>query len=124
MDFNINKNSNYPILKLELINDGRNDFNHFFDLIQNTNIYFTMTDTITGIKKIAKKKASIKLVEPTSDYISEQYYIVYKFSSKETNQSGRFIGQFEIEFLDNSGTLIVPINNTLYINILDQGIKK
>ena len=124
MDFNINKDSNFPILKLELINDGRNDFNHFFDLIQNTKIYFTMTDTTSGVKKIAKKKAGIKLVEHKSDYIGEQYYIVYKFNNKETNQSGRFIGQFNIEFLDGSGNLIVPINNTLYINILDQGIKK
>lgn len=122
MDFNINKDSSYPILQLELINDGRNDYNKFFDLIQNTNIYFTMTDVVTGIKKIAKKKASIKLVENNTDI--DEYYIIYKFTNKETNNSGRFIGQFDIDFLDGSGNLIVPINNTLYINILDQGIKK
>jgi hypothetical protein len=37
---------------------------------------------------------------------------------------GRSVGQFEIEFLDDSGTLIVPIKETLMINILNQGIMK
>ena len=34
MDFYINKNATLPVLKLELIKDGRNDFNKFHDKIQ------------------------------------------------------------------------------------------
>ena len=30
MEFNINKNSTLPVLKMELIQDGRNDFESFF----------------------------------------------------------------------------------------------
>ena len=37
---------------------------------------------------------------------------------------GRYVGQFEIEFLDDSGTLIVPIREELFINILERTIKK
>ncbi len=124
MDFNINKNSTLNKLKLELINDGRNDFHKFHEKVQNANIYFTMTDIVTGVKRIAKKQAGIELVVPQSDCVGEEYYIVYQFLERETAIAGRFVGQFTIDFLDGSGTLIVPIQETLYINVLDNGIKK
>ena len=124
MTFSINKNSSLPVLKLELINDGRNDFHRFFELIQNADIYFTMTDVVTGVKRIAKRKAGTELVLPQSDCTGEEYYITYHFTQKETSVGGRFVGQFEIDFLDGTGTLIAPIRETLWINVLDQGIKK
>ncbi len=124
MEFFINKGASLPVLKLELIQDGRNDFEKFFEKIQNANIYFTMTDIITGVKKIAKRPASTQLVEPQSDCVGEQYYITYQFSQRETQVYGRYIGTFEIDFLDGTGTLIVPIRENLYVNVLDGGIKK
>ena len=124
MEFFINKNSTLPILKLELIQDGRNDFQRFFEKIQNANIFFTMTDITTGVKKIAKKRASTQLVLPQSDCVGEEYYITYQFTSKETNQGNRYIGQFEIEFLDGTGTLIVPIREELYVNVIEGSIRK
>ncbi len=124
MEFFINKNASLPTLKLELIQDGRNDYHSFYQLIQNANIYFTMTDIITGVKRIAKRKAGTQLVVPQSDCTGEEYYLVYHFSQKETSVSGRFIGTFEIDFLDGTGTLIVPIREELVINILDGSIKK
>jgi hypothetical protein len=124
MEFHINKKSTLPILKMELINDGRNDYQKFHEKIQNANIYFTMTDIITGVKRIAKKSANIELVLPQSDCVGEEYFITYQFSEKETSKEGKYVGQFEIEFLDGSGTLLVPIRETLHVNILDQGIKK
>jgi len=124
MEFFINKNSTLPVLKLELIQDGRNDFNRFYELIQNANIFFSMTDVITGVKRIAKRPAGTQLVVPQSDCTGEEYYITYQFNSRESSVAGRYIGQFEIQFLDGTGTLIVPIRENLIINILDQGIMK
>ena len=124
MEFHINKNATLPQLKLELIKDGRNDYHKFHEKIQNANIYFTMTDVITGVKRIAKKTAGIKLVEPKSDCVGEEYYVVYQFTAKETANAGRFVGQFEIDFLDGTGTLIAPIREQLYINILQGDIQK
>lgn len=123
MNFEINKNSTLPILRLELIKDGRTEFRSFYDKIQNANIYFTMYNANTGIKKIANKKASIELITPVS-CIGEEYYIVYQFTEKETSESGQFIGKFTIDFLDGTGTLIMPIRESLYINILNQNILK
>jgi hypothetical protein len=124
MEFFINKRATLNVLKLELIQDGRNDFNNFYEKIQNANIYFTMTDVVTGVKRIAKKETTIELVAPQTNCVGDEYYIIYQFTEKDTSVSGRYIGQFTIEFLDGSGTLIMPIRETLYVNVLDQGILK
>lgn len=124
MEFHINKNATLPKLKLELIKDGRNDFNKFHDKIQNANITFTMTDIVTGVKRIACKSAGIEEVLPKNNCICEEYYLVYQFTSKETSVGGRYVGSFEIDFLDGSGTLIVPIREELFINVIEGSIKK
>jgi hypothetical protein len=123
MEFFINKGASLPILKLELIKDGRNDFHNFYEKIQNAIIYFSMSDVITGVKKIGKKVAGTSLVEPVN-CVGEEYYVVYQFSESDTNKAGRYVGKFIIEFLDGSGTLIAPIKEELFINIIDGSIKK
>jgi hypothetical protein len=124
MEFFINKGATLNVLKMELIKDGRNDFHKFFEKIQNADIFFTMTDVVTGVKRIAKRKAGTQLVLPQSDCTGEEYYLTYHFSQKETSVGGRFVGQFEIVFLDGTGTLIAPIREILYVNVLDQGLLK
>jgi len=123
MEFFINKNATLPVLKLELIRDGRNDFQKFYDMIQNADIYFTMTDVVTGVKRIAKKPTGIELVVPES-CVGEEYYIIYQFTERDTAVAGRFAAQFTIVFLDGSGTLIAPIKEELFVNVLDGSIKK
>ena len=124
MEFHINIKSTLPKLKLELIQDGRNDFQQFHEKIQNATIYFTMTDVNTGVKRIARKIVGIEQVEPSSDCVGDEFYLVYQFTTRDTGVAGRYVGQFEIEFLDGSGTLIVPIREELFVNILDGSIKK
>jgi len=128
MDFHINKNATLPILKLELIKDGRNDYSKFHDMIQNSDITFCMTDLDTGIRKIGNKNGICILKEVGEDSTIEEYYIGYKFTSKDTKKSGTFIGEFTINFVDDaigpSGLLIVPIRDELRIHILEGSIRK
>ncbi len=124
MEFSINKNATLPVLKMELVNDGRNDFSEFHEKIQNADITFTMTDVVTGVKRIAKKVTGIEQILPESDCVGEEFYVIYQFTSKDTAVAGRYVGQFMIDFLDGSGTLIVPIVEELFINVLDGSIKK
>ena len=49
----------------------------------------------------------------------QEYYIGYKFSKKETNETGIYRGEFKIDFLDDGCTLIVPIREDLIIQVLD-----
>lgn len=124
MDFFINKNSTLPILKLELVKDGRNDYKKFHTMIQNSDITFCMTELSTGIKRIGNKEATCILKETDEDSTDEEYYIGYKFTEKDTKKAGTFIGEFTINFLDDFGVLIVPIREELYIHILEGSIKK
>jgi hypothetical protein len=124
MDFYINKNATLPVLKLELIQDGINNYTYFFDLVQNANIYFSMTDIKTGIKHISRK---ITGLSPKTEYVGcsvEEYYLAYQFTARDTSKPGTYLGQFTIEFLDGTGTLVVPIREELYIQVLDGSIKK
>jgi hypothetical protein len=89
---------------MELIQDGRNDFRKFHEQIQNANITFTMTNVITGVIKIGKSPAKIQQVLPKSDCINDEFYLTYQFSETQTSVSARYIGSFEITFLDGSGT--------------------
>lgn len=124
MEFHINKNSTLPVLKLELIKDGRNDFLKFYEKVENASVTFTMIDIITGVIKIGKAAATFEQVLPKSDCVGDEYYITYKFPLNHTAVAGRYLGKFEITFFDGSGNLIVPIREDLFINILDSGIKK
>jgi hypothetical protein len=124
MEFYINKNATLPVLKLELIKDGRNDFQKFFENVENSSLTFTMTDVITGVIKIGKAAGEYQQVLPKSDCVGDEYYLTFKFNEKQTSVAGRYIAKFEINFNDGSGKLIVPIREELYVNILDSGIKK
>ncbi len=126
MDFTINKGATLPMVIMELIQDGRNDYKNFHEKIQNANITFSMYDVDTGIKKIGCKDAVClcKTCEGGNDCDEEQYYIAYQFNERDTSKAGRYVGKFTIEFLDGSGTLIAPIKDELFINVLEGSIKK
>ena len=121
MEFFINKNSTLPNLKMELINDGRNDFRKFYEKIQNAIIEFNMYDVKTNLKRIAKSSAGIELKCESCDIGGDepQYYIVYEWEGRDTIKPGRYNGEFIITFLDGTGTLIAPIRDKLFITILD-----
>lgn len=125
MIFEINKNSTLPTLMLELIQDGRNDYKKFFEDIQDSDITFCMTDISTGNKKIGNRPATCILKEcnDTEGCINDEYYLAYEWRAKDVNTAGSYVGEFTISF-GNGGILIVPIKESLYINILDQNIKK
>lgn len=122
MDFYINKNSTLPVMKLDVIQDGRYGAKGIYELIQNSNIYFSMSELETGVKVIGKRPALC--IPKYSECGYDEYYIGYQFSERETKKPGTYVGQFTIEFLNGYGTLIVPIREELYIHVLDGSIKK
>ena len=101
---------------MEVVNDGRTD-NHkkFNEDLVNATIRFSMKRESDGLQKIIMNNGYItdKLInEPDSP---KEYYIYYKWTERDTNQKGRFIGEFTITTED--GDLICPIRETLFINI-------
>jgi hypothetical protein len=115
MEFFIKKKATLPVLKLQVVKDGRSNYNHFMKEIELSSIFFSMVDVETGLIKINSKLAGF--VEKTfSDPNAEpEYYIYYQFTSIDTNKVGRYEGQFLLR--NDDGVLIVPIREQLFINV-------
>lgn len=117
MEFFIKQNSNLPILKMDVVRDGRTDsWKNFYGILDNANIRFSMKNEETGIQKVYMKSAYIVQKIKTNPDESTQYYIYYKWGNKDTVKKGRYIGEFCI-ILEN-GELLSPIREKLYINII------
>jgi hypothetical protein len=117
MEFFIKQNTSLPILKMDVIRDGRTDsWKNFYEVLDNANIRFSMKSEDNGIQKIFMQPAYITEKNRTNPDSDREYYIYYKWGEKDTSKKGRFIGEFLIE-LPNGG-LIGPIRENLYINII------
>jgi len=123
MEFFIRKHSLEPILKMQLVQDGRNDFRDFHKKLANSSIYFSMKDTVTGIPKVVNQTAGIVSKTQTSPNAPIEYYIYYKWKKRDVKKSGRFEGQFIVYFHDDNTELIAPIREDLFINISESFVK-
>ena len=117
-NFFIRKNSNLPLLKLKVINDGRRDFRKIYDRLENAAITFSMMDD-KGNYKVFNKQGLLLPVDKEICQEDGEYYLGYKFDVKDTNMAGSFKAEFRIDFLDDGCALIVPIREDLYVNVLD-----
>ena len=128
MEFIIKKGSVNPVLRMELIKDGRYDFKKAMidNAIQDSVVKFYMKDVETGLLKVAKADADIVLAQEKG--CEEKYILQYKWKERDTKKEGTYEGWFEINFNGNlkeegvdypSGKMIVPIQEKLQIVILD-----
>jgi hypothetical protein len=125
-EFFIIRGSLNPELVLELINDGRYDFQKSLinDALQDSVVTFSMADEETGLLKVAKAKADIILANEGG--CEEKYLLRYKWKEKDVAKEGFYKGWFEIKFNGNisqsgveypEGNLKVPIEEQLRIVI-------
>lgn len=128
MEFIIKKGSVNPVLRMELIKDGRYDFKKSMidNAIQDSVVKFYMKDVETDLLKVAKADADIVLAQ--EEGCEEKYILQYKWKERDTKKEGIYEGWFEINFNGNlkeegvdypSGKMIVPIQEKLQIVILD-----
>lgn len=120
MEFYIGQNSNLPILKMQVIKDGKHDIDSMLQLLEESVLYFSMKDTKNGNYKILNSSAGFVekvFLEPNSDV---EYYLYYKFSKNDTSKSGSFEGEFLLK--SENGTLLLPIRDRLFINVTESTI--
>jgi cell division septation protein DedD len=120
MDFFIKKNSTLPLLKLQVVKNGRSDYDNFMKTIELSTIFFSMVDIETGVAKISSRPAGFvekTFIDPNAE---PEYYIYYQFTNRDTNKVGRYEGQFMLRTDD--GVLILPIREKLFINIQESFI--
>ena len=122
MEFYIKKNATLPVLKMQVVKDGRAGYLQLMQDLEVSTIFFTMIDVETGIPKIVSAPCSIVSLILPEEGAATEYYIYFKFTSRDTNTPGRYQGQFLIK--NDEGNLILPIREDLYINIQDSFISE
>ena len=120
MDFYIKKNSTLPLLKLQVVKDGRSDYNNFMQLLETSSIFFSMVNSETGVPKITSRPAGF--VEKIFDdpNTEPEYYIYYQFTKQDTSIEGRYEGQFLVKTFE--GNVILPVREKLFIYVQESFI--
>ena len=129
--FNIVQNATLPYLEMEVINDGRHNFDKIYIALQAADVTFNMIDNNNGIKKIVNKKCNIVPIE--NNGCVEKVKVQYQWNKNDTKEKGQFKGYFKVTFKDTivmediifpKGDLIVPIAEELIINVIQLHIYK
>jgi hypothetical protein len=120
MEFFIKKNATLPVLKINVIKDGRSDYDRSMRFLQQTDIFFSMVDTATGIPKITSRPAGVIEQTQLSTSADTLYFIYYQFTPFDTKDVGRYKGQFLIR--NETGILNLPLNQEIYINVTNSFI--
>ena len=115
MEFFIKQNATLPVLKMQIVKDGRSDYVVFMDQLEVSTIYFSMINTANGIPKVVSSPANIVEKTFAEQGTPVEYYVYFQFTSTMTNTPGRYVGQFLIK--NDEGNLILPIREELYINV-------
>ena len=122
MDFFIRQGASDPILKMRMIDDGKNDKSSFNEMLENAVITFEMSDVKTGAAHILGAECNLTNRTKKYNYTNDEYYITYRFTEEQTAEVGKFEGKISIQFNDGNGNntskLILPIREKLFINII------
>jgi hypothetical protein len=117
MEFFIRQGATDPILKMRLIDDGKNDKSSINDMLESADIVFDMFDVKNNEYTVLNQPCSVTTRTTKFNYDSSEYYIVYRFTSEDTTTIGRFEGKITITFTDGN-ILIVPLAEKLFINVI------
>jgi hypothetical protein len=119
MEWFIKKGATLPVLKMQVVKDGRAGYLQLNEDLEVSTIFFSMVDVETGIPKIVSAPCYIvPLILPEG--ATPEYYIYFQFTERDTNTPGRYQGQFLIK--NDEGNLILPIREELYINVQESFI--
>ena len=121
MEFFIRQGATDPILKMRLVDDGKNDKSSFNDLLENSDITFEMCEHKTEEPVILNSQCLITTRTKLYNQTTDEYYITHRFTEEHTSSIGKFEGKITIQFKDTNGNdttkLILPVKERLFINI-------
>ena len=121
MEFYIRQGATDPILKMRIIDDGKNDKSSFNDLLENSNITFEMSKIENGEPVVLNATCGLTTRTKLYNETTDEYYIVYRFTEDQTSCVGKYEAKINIQFLDTNlnptNKLILPVKEKLYITI-------
>lgn len=119
--FYIKKNSTLPKVKFVLTQHIREKYDITEEMLDNVAVTFSMIEEETGIYQIANVPASLNINRNREEYPDEgEYTLSYKFKLPQTKKTGRFRGEFKLDFLgDYCGKITLPTDTSINIIISD-----
>jgi hypothetical protein len=108
MEFFIRKNATLPILQVDVIKDGKLDYNFKLETLSASTVTFSMVDVDTNFYKVANALCT---------YESETNSVYYQFTKRNTKNIGRYEGEFKVT--NSQGSVILPLRDRLYVNVID-----
>jgi hypothetical protein len=122
MEFHIRQGATDPILKMRMIDDGKNDKSSFNTLLETgADITFEMSDVKTGEPVVLNSECLLTNRTKLYNQTTDEYYITHRFTETHTSEIGKFEGKITIQFLDTNQNpttkLILPVKEKLFINI-------
>jgi len=122
MEFFIRQGASEPILKMRLIDDGKNDKSFLNDLLENSDITFEMLNIKTGEPVILNSGCLLTTRTKKYNQTTDEYYITHRFTESHTAEIGKYEGIIKVQFLDTNSNpttkLLLPIREKLYINVI------
>ena len=112
MEFYIRKNATLPVLDINLIKDGKLDYNYNKTSLTGATITLSMKDVDTGIYKITNGAC---VYDTTNDTIT------YQFTKRNTSTLGRYEVEFKVT--NSQGTIIIPLREKIFVTILDSFVE-
>jgi len=124
-NFFIKKYSTLPVLKYPLTQHTMEQYDITPEMLENVAVTFSMIDANTGLYRIANVAGNLVVSNDRPNFPDEkQYTLTYQFKLQQTSKTGRFLGEFKIDFLgEHCGKLTLPTQNKINIQISD-GITK
>ena len=121
MEFQIRQGATEPVLKLRMIQDGKNDKSSFNDLLENADITFEMINVVSGEYEIVGSPCQLVYRTKLYNQTTDEYYIIYSFKKGDTDKIGKYEGKVTVILRDTNlietSKLILPIKEKLFINI-------
>ena len=110
-------------MKYPLIQQVREKYGITDDMLENCAVTFSMIDASNGLYRIANVPANLVInYERLNKPYEEKYTLVYRFILRNTKISGRFLGEFKIDFLGEQigcGKITLPVETKINIIISD-----
>lgn len=110
MTFFIKQNSTFPILEFPLTEQLMEKYDITKEMMENVGVTFSLFDVSNDCYIVANKEADLKIDEDDSlETLDEtEYTLQYCFTLEDTENSGVFLGEFKLDFLDNCKKISLP----------------
>ena len=117
----VKQDSTLAQIKFPLTQRLREKYDITEDMMDNVAVTFSMINSENGIFQIANAEARLKIVDDVYEKLDEsKYTLTYRFKLIETAISGRYQGEFKLDFLgDYCGKITLPTDKPINIIIGD-----